>query len=448
MKNLYLIILILISNFVDAQSYVEWDETTGPVTILNGTFGNNGTVTVQVQGPNFPVEIESHVGQNLVVPDDSEFTFSTQGPNDSYPAQQLTFTFSEPVIITQYNMSDIDRDIRANDSWDDSFDFVGFQQGGLSFTSVTSINATVDVLGANVSNDPFETDGYASWLCLNEPVDTLTLEYIGNNTNLTTALLGYSIQVLQLPSIDESICVGGNVNFPDVGDGINGTWDPAVINTDEAGITTYTFTPNNGEEMQCEITMDVEVIECGVLNPPDCQDFLITSDPISTMIQEERELYIEATNVITFSDNIQGNGVVYHAGDYIELNPGFDAVMSSQFAAYIEECSGEYVYREGNQGSCKIKEIKSLKANSNKFDLNVEFDLIHDFGNNTVNVSNNYENINYIEILSLQGNSIFSKKIGNSKSATIDLSDFDTGIYFINIVTNTGRIYTDKLIRK
>ncbi|MBC8884240.1 hypothetical protein H9X57_15310 [Flavobacterium piscinae] len=63
-----------------------------------------------------------------------------------------------------------------------------------------------------------------------------------------------------------------------------------------------------------------------------CLPTLTSSIAISGMVQEERELWINSTDFITFQDNVQGNGVVYHAGNFVELNPGFEAVFGSKFA--------------------------------------------------------------------------------------------------------------------
>ena len=54
---------------------------------------------------------------------------------------------------------------------------------------------------------------------------------------------------------------------------------------------------------------------------------------------------IKAANIVAVGDNVLSNGVVYHAANYVELNPGFEAVLGAQFSAYPEGCTANYTYK-------------------------------------------------------------------------------------------------------
>ena len=198
--------LFLFLNFLgiqntQAQTYVTWGQASSSGT-LTGTFpGGTVTVTTSVTGNNVAFTSPAEMPQgNLVVTGNQ--TFSTWGPDASPPSQTTIFTFSTPVIVTRYNMEDIDE----GSSWDDSFLF-----SGITFTSATNTDCIATTTGVISTAD---NAGFASWFTSTAAVSTFSINYL-NTGGLTHAYLGYSLQVspgTATPDVavnNPNICPGG-----------------------------------------------------------------------------------------------------------------------------------------------------------------------------------------------------------------------------------------------
>lgn len=193
--NLFLIFSILFfSQKTNAQSYVTWNSaysTTG----LSGTFPG-GTVSVSQNGVGNPVSLTSpeEYGGDVLVSGNQ--TFSTFGPNSSSPSKSLTFTFSTPVIVTKYNMSDID----MGSSWNDTFVF-----SGITFSSANSVYCSATTTGVAATTDVGSNSEYARWINSTVPVTSFTINF-SVTAGLTHAYLAYSLEVL-IPSAGASATV-------------------------------------------------------------------------------------------------------------------------------------------------------------------------------------------------------------------------------------------------
>ncbi len=441
LKRLVLLVSVMFVNNIYSQTYVTWNNQPPEANTITGTYGAGTLVTVTTQGGGGNIGLESPASNtNNLVTTVAANTFDTNGPGNSQNSQTLLITFNPPVYITQYNMSDIDR----GGTWDDSFNFVG-----VTFANNTSTTSNTNLNGAVVTNDPFNSGGFASWFCSSQPIQTFSLNYFGNNANLVHEFLGYSIEVLIPPTIDDICLDDTTTNLPTtIGNNISGTWNPEIINTSAIGTTTYTFTPDNGQAIQCPITMDVTIVDC-------CLPDLTSNIIISTMVQEERDIWIRSTDNITFSDGILGNGVVYHAGDFIELNPednlgnlGFEAVFGSQFSAYIEGCSGNYVYRLGETEMDTSKDVPRPKNSSRIINKPSYFDIIlDDFGENIKIPITDYE-LEYVELFSIQGKLLYSGAMDKNKVTIIPVEAFDSGVYIVKVTSAHGKAFSEKFIKK
>lgn len=170
-----------------AQTYVQWSNNGSGGVI--GTFPG-GTVTVNQTGTgnNVSIDAPADYQQNLVVTGNN--TFHTFGPTTNPPSKQVTFTFSTPVIVTQYNMSDID----LGPSWNDTFAFQG-----ITFSSTTSVNCNSTTTGVTATNDVDISAEYARWFTSTSPISTFSLNY-ATTGGRTHAYLAYSMQVILAPT--------------------------------------------------------------------------------------------------------------------------------------------------------------------------------------------------------------------------------------------------------
>lgn len=433
MKNLYIILFCLLMSFYSySQQYITWNPQPPEANTITGTYGAGTLVTVTTQGPGANVGLESPASNtNNLVTNIGANTFDTNGPGNNNSSQTLVFTFNPPVYITQYNMSDIDR----GGTWNDSFNFVN-----INYASNNPTNTTTTLNGANVTNDPNNSGGFSSWFCSSTLIQNFSLNFVGDNGNLTHEFLGYSIEVLVPPALDP-VCLGDTPAFPLVGNNISGSWNPSIINTNSVGTTSYTFTPNAGQVIQCPIVMPVTVNDC-------CIPTLTSNITVSTMLQEERGDWIRSTDVVTFSDGIFGNGVVYHALNFVELNPGFDAITGSQFVAYPQDCTGNYVYRQENSGAKNENVIESEQKNKGISIRNNLFDIITDASDNFIEIPITDYNLTDISIYSLSGRRLFIGKLDEEYSTKIDITSFNNGIYLVQVISRHGETYSQKFIKK
>lgn len=194
---------------------------------------------------------------------------------------------------------------------------------------------------------------------------------------------------------------------------------------------------------------DVTFVDC-------CEPTLTLTSPTDdhnnlapmNICQRERSNWIKASNLISFGNNALANGVVYHAENYVELNPGFEAVEGSQFAAYPEGCSGGYIYRDSinNIPSTTYQmPIEDEMVNLTKL-LN-GFAIIPNPSNSLIDVVMDGGLLNNVSITTIDGKTVFEKNYEATENAKIDVTRYPNGIYIINVTTNDGQQLTEKLIK-
>lgn len=439
MKYIYInLFSLLICWSVSAQQYITWNLTNAGNQIT-GTYMDGGvvqTVTVTAGNPgDFSFNSPANQQNNLVVIGAQTFSTSNIIPTGyGIPISNLIFNFDTPVIITRFNTQDVDQN-----AWDDSFNF-NFAMG-VGFTNnppPTGNGCAVNLNGVTATQG---NGGFASWHCLDNPITNFTISNSFIN-NRSTAYLGYSMEVLVPPSQD-TICFGDTApNLPTtIGNGVTGTWNPLTINTTSLGTTIHTFTPNAGQAIQCPINMPVTVIDC-------CTPTLTSSQNVNTQLQRERSNWIRSTDNITFSDGIQGNGVVYHAGNFLELNPGFEAVFDSQFSAYIEDCSGNFVYRQSSTESNINKDLTKYKNVERRIKNPKYFDIISEPKGNEIKIPLTDYDLKQIEIYSIEGKLLYSGIFEKVKTTVIDIANFNSGVYIVKAISDYGNVYTQKFIKK
>lgn len=207
-----------------------------------------------------------------------------------------------------------------------------------------------------------------------------------------------------------------------------------------AGTFLYEISDNSAN-----VGPDVTFIDCCIptltlTSPTDDSNNLA----IPAIKKRERSDWIKASNIISVGDNVQGNGVVYHAENYVELNPGFEAVLGSQFAAYPEGCSSTFVYRPGEE-QFVYQEIP--EENINLVKLVNGFSIIPNPSSNFIEVVMNDGNFNKLSIATIDGKIVYEKQVETINRTQVDVSKYPTGIYIVNVISDDGQVHTEKLIK-
>lgn len=434
MKNVYKILLLIGLFFTgesDAQTYVVWDTLNSGVTLTGNYPGGVVNVTSTGLGVNVQITSPAWTPNNLVVGGNN--TFNTIGAINSPPSRSLTFDFSTPVIVTRYNMADID----LGATWNDSFDF-----SGISFNNRTSLFCNATLNGVTATTEVGSNSETAYWFC-SEPVTSFSLNY--RNTNgLTHDYLAYSVEVLPIPVI-EPICLNsGPVQLPDF-EVIIGDWSPGEINTSTEGVFQYTFTPGSGQSISCPITIEVSIVsDCcqpdEILISPDHDMDNNSTESISWV---EREFWIQASNIVNIGNNDFQDGVVYHAGDFVELIPGFEAIYGSQFSAYPQGCTGDFAYR--NLIPVKKEIVSEVEINhSNRHQF---FTLSPNPANNNVKIQMSNTSLKALSLISIDGKKVFETNFEDSDAVDLDVSHLPSGIYIVEIINGFGFASYEKLVK-
>ncbi len=444
-KSLFFFIYILMSSLsVVSQEYITWRDfasdnvlqgsfTGGTVTVVNFSLDNNDQ-TVLLSSP------ARGINWNLDV-NDGDMTFFSSANGQGGQAKSLRINFSTAVIITRFNVSDIDRQTPLGGvRWDDSFNFGlfgGFQPIG---SGVLCAPTTAGVVAdhENVGNYA----EYASWSSGCAIAD-LTINFQGASSNLTTADLGYSMQVLAFPLPQLGpFCVNSiPVQLPPTVNGVSGGWFPETINTAEVGDSYYTFTPAPGQILTCPFQIEIDILDandCCVQNLTlaSTGDDLDNNSPVAIKHRETTD-WIKATNKINAGNNNLNDGVVYTAGNFIELNEGFEAAFQSQFTAYPKDCPGTFVYRPVTQTVIHPEPLNSPAGIA----------FYPNPASNVVDIVMNKNIFKKVIVLTIDGKKMLEKNFENGNKCQIDVSGYSKGLYIMNMISANGQSFSKKLIK-
>ncbi|MBN8641877.1 MAG: T9SS type A sorting domain-containing protein [Flavobacteriales bacterium] len=287
-----------------------------------------------------------------------------------------------------------------------------------------------------INNVPMEVCGtYES--PVNAILSTITLDIVQNGTvigtvNVPSQLTSNSFCFTVLPSMfgadpsgefEFQVHANFNVNCP-------------------AGLFIYEISDNSSG-----IGPDVTFIDCCVptlvlTSPSDDHNNLA---PVA-ICQRERSDWIKASNVISFGNNALANGVVYHAENFVELNPGFEAVEGAQFAAYPEGCSGNYVYREDEQETNPIQASPNIDA-VNLIKKLKGFAIIPNPSSDFIEIVTKGIVFTKLTINSIDGKVVFEQSSDATDKMKVQISNYEKGVYIITIDTDDGESMSEKLIK-
>lgn len=286
------------------------------------------------------------------------------------------------------------------------------------------------------NNTPFEVCGtYQS--PLNATLDTLILNIFQNGDivgtiNAPTQLTASTFCFTVLPSLFGANPTG-DFEFQ-----IN-----AIFNVNcSSGTFNYEISDNSAN-----IGPDVTFINC-------CVSSLIVTSPTDDLNNlaplairlRERSDWIRASNIIAIGDAVLANGVVYHAENFVELNPGFEADFGSQFVAYPEGCTDNYIYRDINQNDAIPQTTIDLET-INLVKVVRGFAILPNPSSDSIEIIMKDATFNKVNITTIDGKVVMQLEIENTNKMPINVSRYANGIYIINIITNDGQLISEKLIK-
>ncbi|HNP32785.1 MAG TPA: T9SS type A sorting domain-containing protein [Flavobacterium sp.] len=210
-----------------------------------------------------------------------------------------------------------------------------------------------------------------------------------------------------------------------------------------AGTFIYSITDNSAN-----IGPDVSFNNC-------CQPILTLASPADDLNnlaavpikQRERSDWIKAANIVSVGDNVLANGVVYHAANYVELNPGFEAVFGAQFAAYPEGCSDTYDYKAPVQNHNTTVAQPLIDETVNLVKLTKDFAIIPNPSSSMIEIVMNDAKFDKVNITTIDGKVMTERNIERTDKMQLDVSRYANGIYIINVTSEDGKLYTKKLIK-
>jgi hypothetical protein len=300
-------------------------------------------------------------------------------------------------------------------------------------TNATNVNCP-DMIG----NTPIQVCGTYQ-PPLNATLSTMTLDITQNGTvigtvNAPTQLTANTFCFTVLPSMFGASPTGDFEFQIDANFSVNCP----------AGTFTYTISDNSAN-----IGPDVTFIDC-------CQPTLILASPADDLNnlaatdvkKKERSDWIKAANIVSVGDNTLSNGVVYHAANYVELNPGFEAVTGAQFSAYPEGCTANYVYKTATPDSNpRSAETPSVDETINLIKLAKDFAIVPNPSSSTIEIIMNDAKFNKVSITTIDGKIVNERNLERTDKTMIDVSRFANGIYIINVTSEDGKLLTKKLIK-
>lgn len=302
-----------------------------------------------------------------------------------------------------------------------------------------SLNPTNINCPDTVSNTPIQVCGTYQ-TPVNASLATLTLDIIQNGAvigtiNVPTQLTANTFCFTVLPS-QFGVAPSGDFEFD-----VHATFN---VNC-SAGNFVYDLYDHSAN-----LGPDVTFDNC-------CQATLVLTAPadntnnVAPVINrtKERSDWIKASNVISVGNNAQANGVVYHAANYVELNPGFEAVTGAQFVAYPQGCNGSFVYKtttvDAQQNNTTVAANVDDTVNLVK-SIN-GFTIIPNPSSSTIEIALKEALFTKVVISTIDGKTVLEQTSDATDRTRLDVSSYANGVYIINVTSEDGQLLTEKLIK-
>ncbi len=209
-----------------------------------------------------------------------------------------------------------------------------------------------------------------------------------------------------------------------------------------AGAFIYTISDDSAN-----IGPDVTFVDC-------CQATLTLVSPaddvnnLASTLQKKKERsdWIKAANIVSVGDNALLNGVVYHAENFVELSPGFEAEFGSQFAAYPEGCTANYTYKATTQ-NVAVSQPVPMEETVNLVKVSRDFTIVPNPSSSMIEIAMKESLFSNVNITTIDGKIVYERQFDKTDKTQVDISRYANGIYIVNITSDDGKMLTKKLIK-
>lgn len=177
-----------------------------------------------------------------------------------------------------------------------------------------------------------------------------------------------------------------------------------------------------------------------------CQECLATlvldqTNNVTATSHQRRSVSIVATNTINNAGDPLATAI-YNAGEFIEMNPGFEAVFDSQYVAQIVDCDQPFTYKNTRT---QLSENGTLKNGSTPSNTAGKIDLYPNPSQDKITIA--YQNqMKSVAVISFDGKTVLSRDLHDS-IVEIDVSDLIQGIYLVVVQTHDNQILQTKFIK-
>ncbi len=174
--------------------------------------------------------------------------------------------------------------------------------------------------------------------------------------------------------------------------------------------------------------------ESSYCNPEDIYIFHRIEDLASV----DYSAYYNAQNIVADNLILNNSEAIYKAESSIELVPGFEVEINSEFEASIELCN------QSSSSSNSSDEVNYL----NRVNLFTVYPTYVKNSTNIVSIRNS-NLINTITVYNLFGLKVMEEETINITNVTLDLSSLQQGIYIIKVFNNKKQVvHTQKIIKE
>ena len=177
--------------------------------------------------------------------------------------------------------------------------------------------------------------------------------------------------------------------------------------------------------------------------------------PVLGMIIPDEDVY-PSSILEGYNDYVINSGAHIHlsAGKDIILTDGFLAVEGSDFYAEITSTNSSRgggknnSYNEISQNYNETVEYGKLTIPSNTFNTPLDINIYPNTTDNVFNISfnNQDEFIKQITVVDHLGSVVINKE--NPNDNTFNMNNLSSGLYLVKIISNTGNVYFEKVVRK
>jgi len=167
---------------------------------------------------------------------------------------------------------------------------------------------------------------------------------------------------------------------------------------------------------------------------------------ITTNVIAPNTDYRQASATITATNTIASGATgIYHAGTELVFQPGFSAEAGSNFKAYIEGCTNNFLLRQQvlhEEPIAAVSPHKSIENNKNTENLLLAPNPTNGF----FVVSLKEPATGSIQISDLSGRIVYERKFKNEAKFEIDIQERPKGIYMVRVLTEKANL-TGKIIK-